>query len=121
MLCRSRQRVVTQVWSEDGGRTWGPMTASALPNPSAGIDGVTLADGAHWLVYNPTTRGRSPLAIAASTDGQAWRTLLTLENEEGAEFSYPAVIQDRQGLVHVTYTWKRQRVRHVVIDPARLK
>ena len=42
-----------------------------------------------------------------------------LENEAG-EYSYPAVIQTADGLVHITYTWKRQRIKHVVIDPATL-
>ncbi len=48
-----------------------------------------------------------------------WEAALVLESEPG-EYSYPAVIQAADGKVHVTYTWKRQRVRHVVIDPARL-
>ena len=41
------------------------------------------------------------------------------ENDNG-EYSYPAIIQSADGLVHLTYTWKRQRVKHVVIDPAKL-
>ena len=42
-----------------------------------------------------------------------------LESEPG-EYSYPAVIQTADGLVHITYTWQRTRIRHMVIDPARL-
>ncbi len=119
-LCRSRQGVVTEAWSEDGGATWGRMTATALPNPSAGIDALRLADGRFLLVYNPTTTGRDRLEIAVSADGKAWRRGVVLENSPG-EYSYPAVIQSRDGLVHVTYTWKRERIKHVVLAPAAIQ
>jgi molybdenum ABC transporter molybdate-binding protein len=117
---RTRAGRVFETWSTDGGRTWTPMTLSALPNPSSGIDAVTLRDGRHLIVYNHTERGRSPLNVALSVDGKAWDAALVLETEPG-EYSYPAVIQTADGLVHVTYTWKRQRIKHVVIDPAALK
>jgi predicted neuraminidase len=116
MLCRSRQRAVTECWSEDGGKTWGRMEAVALPNPNAGLDGVTLSDGRQLLVYNHTERGRSPLNVAVSRDGGVWQPAVVLESERG-EYSYPAVIQTRDGNVHITYTWKRERIRHAVLDP----
>jgi hypothetical protein len=118
-LCRSRQGRIVQVWSADAGKTWGEMAATELPNPNAGIDGVTLADGRHLLVYNHTPRGRSPLNVALSPDGKAWQAAVVLESEPG-EYSYPAVIQSADGLVHITYTWRRQRVKHVILDPAKL-
>ena len=119
MLCRSRQNVVTDCWSDDGGNNWGAMKATSLPNPNAGIDGVTLRDGRHLLVYNPTRQGRTPLVLGLSVDGKSWRQVATLEDQPG-EYSYPAIIQTRDGLVHITYTWKRQRVRHAVVDLAKL-
>ncbi|MBI5388513.1 MAG: exo-alpha-sialidase [Verrucomicrobia bacterium] len=118
---RTRQGKVFQIWSDDDGKTWGKMTATPLPNPNAGTDAVTLRDGRHLLVYNHTTKGRSPLSVAVSTDGRDWQAALVLEEEPGMEFSYPAVIQTGDGLVHITYTWKRQRVKHAVLDPARLE
>ena len=119
ILCRTQQGVITEAWSTDGGRTWSRMTATALPNPSAGIDTVHLTDGRFLLVYNPTKTGRAKLDIAASQDGRAWRSVVALEDSPG-EYSYPAMIQTRDGLVHVTYTWKRERIKHIVIDPSRL-
>jgi predicted neuraminidase len=117
---RTRGRFVFQTWSADSGRTWGGLTSLGLPNPSAGTDAVTLADGRHLLVYNHTTRGRSPLNVAVSDDGAAWRAAAVLVEEPGSEFSYPAVIQSRDGMVHVTYTWRRERIKHVELDPEKL-
>lgn len=123
---RSRQNQIFEVRSDDGGQTWGPLTLGSLPNPNSGTDAVTLADGRHLIVYNhvPGTPGkwggkRTPLNVAGSTDGRNWQAALVLESEPG-EYSYPAIIQTADGLVHITYTWKRQRVKHVVIDPSRL-
>jgi predicted neuraminidase len=110
---------VFETWSEDGGQSWTPVALTSLPNPSAGTDATTLRDGRHLIVYNHTEKGRSPLNVAVSRDGKAWDAALVLESEPG-EYSYPAVIQASDGKVHITYTWKRQRVRHVVVDPARL-
>ncbi|MEX2026309.1 MAG: sialidase family protein [Pirellulaceae bacterium] len=122
ILCRARSggRVLS-AWSEDGGKSWTPLEPIAkLPNPNSGIDAVTLADGRHLLVYNHTPRGRSPLNVAVSTDGKAWQAAAVLESEPG-EYSYPAVIQTADGKVHITYTWKRKKIRHAVIDAAKLQ
>jgi predicted neuraminidase len=122
---RTRQDRVFTIESIDGGRTWGEMSLLELPNPSAGTDAITLRDGRHLLVYNHTTsddddNDRSLLNVALSRDGRTWEAALVLENDPGKEFSYPAVIQTSDGLVHITYTWHRTRVRHVVLDPATL-
>ena len=114
LLCRSRQARITECWSEDGGTSWGAMKATSLPNPNSGIDAVTLQDGRHVLIYNPVTRGRTPLEAAISRDARSWKTIATLEDQPG-EYSYPAVIQAADGMVHVTYTWKRQKIRHVAL------
>lgn len=124
ILCRTIQDVISQSWSEDGGQNWSPMEATELPNPSAGTDAVTLKDGRQLLVYNHSKRGRlSPgrklLNVAISSDGRSWETVMTLENQKG-EYSYPAVIQSADGLVHITYTYDRKSVKYVVIDPREL-
>lgn len=119
LLCRSKQTWIAQSWSNDGGRSWSELEKIGLPNPNSGTDAVTLADGRQLLVYNHSKRARSPLNVALSVDGLNWHPVLTLESGLG-EYSYPAVIQTTDGLVHVTYTWNLRRIKHVVLDPERL-
>lgn len=111
-----KSKRVFQIESTDGGRTWGEMTLTAIPNPNSGTDAVTLADGRHLLIYNKSETARSPLNVAGSADGRTWTPVVTLEAEHG-EFSYPAIIQAADGKVHVTYTWKRKKIAHAVLDP----
>jgi predicted neuraminidase len=125
---RTRNDKIFQIWSDDGGATWGKMTLTDLPNPDSGTDAVTLRDGRQLLVYNHNIRtgsnnkGRSPLNVAVSPDGINWFAALVLEDDPNAPsgFAYPAVIQTGDGLVHITYTWERKRIKHVVIDPGKL-
>jgi len=50
-----------------------------------------------------------------------WKMVATLETEPNRHgYAYPAVIQTRDGLVHITYTWNRERIKHVVVDPKKL-
>jgi predicted neuraminidase len=125
---RTKNDKLFEIWSEDGGATWAAMTLLDLPNPNSGTDAVTMHDGRHLLVYNHNVRtgsnnkGRSPLNVAVSTDGKNWSAALVLEDapDAPAGFAYPAVIQTSDGLIHITYTWERKRIKHVVIDPTKL-
>ena len=103
--------------SRDQGRTWTDAKPTTLPNPNSGLDAVGLRDGRVVLIYNHTAKGRSPLNAAVSRDGETWNKFLDLETEPG-EFSYPAVIEAANGDVHVTYTWNRKKIRHVVVPAA---
>lgn len=125
---RSKQGVVTQTWSKDGGSTWSALTATELPNPNSGTDAVTLADGRQLIVYNHSGHrpheakgNRWPLDVAVSDDGLVWRRAVTLETEPcKSGYAYPAVIQTADGLVHITYTVNREAIKHVVLDPTKL-
>ncbi len=119
LLCRSENGYILQSFSSDLGKTWTDLEPTTLPNPNSGIDAVTLKDGRHLVVYNHVSlenRGRSPLNVAISEDGIHWKELIVLENEPSQEFSYPAIIQTSDGKVHITYTWKRKKIKHVILN-----
>lgn len=128
-LGRTRSGRIFQIESPDLGVHWGAMRLLDLPNPDSGIDAVTLRDGRQLVVYNHRERGdsleqsRSPLNVAVSPDGEHWFAALVLEDDPAAPsgFSYPAVIQTSDGMVHITYTWQRKRIRHVVLDPEKFE
>ncbi len=122
MLMRSTDRIGRLVASSsrDGGLSWDPGRPTQLPNPNAGIDVVRLRDGRLVLVYNHLVNGRDALHLAVSRDeGETWSNPLVLQRGQG-EYSYPAVIQTADGLVHITYTWRRTHIRHIIVDPLRL-
>lgn len=130
ILCRSRNTTLNESWSTDGGKTWSEMKASALPNNNSGTDAVTLKDGRQLLVYNHLLpdagwvngKGpRTPLNVAISKDGKNWMAALVLEDSPISQYSYPSVIQTKDGLVHIVYTWRREKVKHVVVDPSKLE
>jgi alpha-L-rhamnosidase len=130
ILCRSRNTTLNESWSTDGGKTWSEMKASPLPNNNSGTDAVTLKDGRQLLVYNHLLpdagwvngKGpRTPLNVAISKDGKQWMAALVLEDSPISQYSYPSVIQSKDGLVHIVYTWRREKIKHVVVDPSKLE
>jgi predicted neuraminidase len=128
ILCRSKDRMITTAHSTDLGMTWSPMQLTNLPNNNSGTDAVTLADGRHVVVYNHVKTpenekkgARTPLNLAISQDGINWQAALVLEDSPISQYSYPSVIQSKDGMLHVVYTWRRQRIKYVKIDPSKLK
>lgn len=121
LLARSHQiGYICTAESNDCGLTWGLASPTNLPNPNSAIDAINLSDGRILLVYNHSKENRYPLNIALSSDGgKTWEMRVILETEPG-EFSYPCVIQSKDKLIHISYTWNRQNIKYVVLDPTLL-
>ena len=127
VLMRTRNGKIGTSFSSDNGDTWTNVTLLDVPNNQSGTDAVTLQDGRHVLIYNNfaslpgTKKGvRTPLSIAVSDDGTHWRHTLTLEDSPISQYSYPSIIQGKDGKLHAVYTWRRLRVAYKEIDPAQL-
>jgi predicted neuraminidase len=118
MLMRATQKVGRICLSEslDGGTTWSPARKLDVPNPNSGLDAVRMADGRIALVCNPVEEGRTPLSLLISEDnGETWPLRIDLETQPG-EYSYPAVIQARDGSLHVAATHQRRTIVHYCIS-----
>lgn len=143
ILCRSQEKRIVQSWSQDVGKTWSPLSETTLPNPNSGTDAITLKDGRQLVIYNhseglikpedgPILKPRRVLNLAISDDGIEWKPVLTFEHETGphpedkdrrrhfGEYSYPAIIQSKDGLLNIVYTYNREGVKHAVVDPKKL-
>jgi alpha-L-fucosidase len=122
VLCRSREGSVISSWSKDNGITWSNLEKTNLVNPNSGTDAISVGKD-YWIVYNPDIpgkewwEGRAKLNIAASTDGMDWEKFMELENEDKGEYSYPTIFQDSKGKVHITYTFDRKNIKHVILEP----
>jgi alpha-L-rhamnosidase len=130
VIGRTRNTVIFQSWSKDNGKTWSEMSALDLPNNNSGTDAVALKDGRQLLVYNHVlpdstwVRGkgpRTPLNVSLSKEGKKWYAALVLEDSPISQYSYPSVIQSKDGMVHIVHTWRRQKIKYVKIDPSKLK
>jgi len=110
-----------QTRSHDGGRTWEKASLTDLPNPNAGTDMIKLKSGRLLLAFNNSDRGRTPLSLAVSDDGgRSWRVARDVESDPG-EYSYPSLCQDGRGVVHLTYTYLRESIKHVAFTEAWVK
>jgi predicted neuraminidase len=127
----SEQRKLRFVQTTDGGKSWQTTLSSQGGVDEAGADWVINPDsspialrvqGQTLLIHNPQTSGRHRLVIEASSSGlRGFKRLATLEYEpeklEGVEFneySYPSAVQIGDQL-HVSYTYQKALIRHVVL------
>ena len=105
--------------SSDCGRSWSAPKPTPLANPDASVAAVRLSTGAVLVALNHSATNRENLSLALHDPRSgAWRLIATLDRETGQKFAYPYMIQDRHGLVHLVYTWKMKRIRHVTMNEA---
>ncbi len=109
---------IQQASSIDRGETWTEVTDTDLPDPGAGMEIMSLANG-HWLVINnDTEKGRHSLCVRASDDeGKTWKWSRHLERDasgpDAGSYAYPSLIQSKDGTLHATYSYALAKSRAV--------
>lgn len=80
---------------------------------------ISVADHTAMLGAELSSAGVSQQQIAAYI-ASAQRQLCN-DNQCAQEFSYPFLLQSRDGALHLVYTWHRSRIRHVQFDLPKLQ
>lgn len=129
-LCRTSTGKVARTTSQDRGQSWSPLASTDLPMIDSGLDAIALREGGFLLAYNPgeapknpkdtdPREPRCPMVVSFSSDAKTWTPIATLEDRPTRwGYAYPSLLQTSDGRVHVTYTWNRGRIRHVVLERA---
>ena len=106
--------------SADGGEHWPAAADLPLPNPNSSVALLRLQSG-RLLIAGNGAGNRNQLLLWLSDDaGKNWRLTRTVESDADdlVEFSYPALLQSRDGRIHLAYTWRRQGIKHAVFSEA---
>jgi len=104
--------------SDDEGYSWTYGKKSDIPNPGASLEVIKLKSGKWLMVYNDVDDGRYSLAVAISDDeGKSWKWKKNIEDVKTGSFSYPSVIQNKNGKIHLTYTYRlsddQKTIKHI--------
>ncbi len=103
-------------------KTFTPIKYTELPNPDSGFDMIRTEDGSILAVINNSFKNRENLSLFISEDnGTSWRLIKVLEDRQGKEYSYPSITKSLNGFYHITYTYERKRIKHVMFNEIWLK
>ncbi len=112
--------------SNNNGESWSAATKTNIPN-TASVELLVLQDGKWAFIGNDIEDGRYRLSLYISDDeGKNWKWKYYLENEPPGKgsFSYPSLIQNKDGLLHITYSYQLDKsgesIKYLGMDPALL-
>ncbi len=113
--------------STDKGESWSATVKTDIPN-TASVELLVLSDGRWAFLGNDIYDGRYRLSLYLSDDeGKTWKWKTRLEDHEpkAGGFSYPSLIQTKDGLLHMTYSYhlegNKKSIKYVVVDPQKIK
>ncbi|MEP6945639.1 MAG: sialidase family protein [Acidobacteriota bacterium] len=109
--------------TDDAGQSWTTPSKTDLPNPDSAVAAIGLSDHSMIMVFNNSTEYRNVLTLARSTDtGATWKLIHTFNEAEAGtdgvsdERSYPSLLRTENGDIHLVYTWKRRKIKHIIFN-----
>jgi len=121
----SPTRVQTSI-STDSGESWSASRKSEIPN-EASVEICVLRDGKWAFVGNDINGGRYQFSMYLSDDEGVtwkWKELIEYDSAKTGSFSYPCLIQTKDGLLNISYSYSlgshQESIKHVVIDPEQI-
>ncbi|MDQ6478471.1 exo-alpha-sialidase [Dyadobacter sp. LHD-138] len=112
--------------SADQGETWKATVKTDIPN-TASVELLVLQDGKWAFLGNDIGDGRYQLSLRISGDeGKTWKWKTFIENDlsKKGSYSYPSLIQTKDGLLHMTYSHhaekQKKTIKYVVVDPKKI-
>ena len=116
------KKYILMAESNDLGNTWTGLQSTTLPHPNSGFDMIRLSNGYYLGAINKSFDNRDNLTLVISGDrGRTWKDLKVIESDPDNEYSYPSISMSEEGLYHMTYTYERKRIKHVVFNEAWIK
>jgi predicted neuraminidase len=111
---------MSAAWSEDAGHTWSKPATTELFNRDSGQCVIRLSDGTLLCAYNDLSPGkRENLRLAISADeGRTWRTIATVAEEAGQEFSYPYLVRSADGTIRMVYSARQTQIVYAEFNEA---
>jgi predicted neuraminidase len=112
--------------STDQGESWSTTVKTDIPN-TASVELHVLQDGKWAFLGNDIDDGRYQLRLWISDDeGKTWKWKTFIENDlsKKSSYSYPSLIQTKDGLLHMTYSFhpekQKRTIKYVVVDPKKI-
>ncbi len=114
MLIRTGGGYLWESYSKDKGLNWSEAKASRIKNPGSRFFIRRLSSGNLLLVNHYKNSNRSHLTAQLSTDdGATWNEGLLLDERKGV--SYPDGVQDKDGLIWITYDRDRNGAGEILL------
>lgn len=103
--------------SPDAGKTFGTVLKTSLYCPLTGLAAIRLQSGHTLICHNHTEKfERTPLTLSLVKQGEvAYSQLLNIDSGP-IELSYPSLLQQQDGTIHLLYTYNRKMMKHIIFD-----